>query len=185
MSSVTDLLNRARSGDRDAGDAAFAAIYDELKHLALGALGRGPQHTLSATALVNEAYLKLVPGQQAVVSDRRHFFRTAARAMRQILVDYARRRSAEKRGGDWVRTEITENLAAGESRTHDLIAIDQALTRLEARDSELAAVVEAHFFAGLTFEEIAAERGVSDRSVRRDWETARVMLLHDLRGAPA
>ncbi len=180
--SLTELLNHARAGNRAAGDAAFAAIYSELKHLALRALGRGPQHTISATALVNEAYLKLVPGQTAAVSDRQHFFRTAAHAMRQVLVDYARRNSAVKRGGGLLRTEITESLAEGESRTHDLIAIDQALTRLEARDAELAAIVEAHFFAGLSFEEIALERGISDRSVRRDWETARVMLLRDLRG---
>ncbi len=177
---ITDLINRSRAGDREAGEAAFASIYDELKRIALGALAGSRRETLSATALVNEACLKLLPAR-GEISDRRHFFRLAAKAMRQILVDHARRRVADKRGGDWIRTEITEHLGESPERGHDLIAIDQAMHVLHARDPQLVTIVESYFFAGLTFEEIAAELGTSDRSVRRDWETARVLLLRALR----
>jgi RNA polymerase sigma factor (TIGR02999 family) len=175
---ITALLNRARAGDRDAGDVAFASLYQELKRLAASFLRRDGA-TLSATALVHEAYIKLIPEQAGALEDRSHFFRLAAKAMRQILVDHARARSAEKRGGDWIRTEITDGLIDSERR-FDLLAIDQALNRLGARDAQLVEIVEGYFFAGQTFEEIAAALGMSDRSVRRAWETARLLLLHDL-----
>lgn len=179
---ITELLNRARAGDRHAGDAAFGSLYGELRQLA-GAALRRDSATLSATALVHEAYLKLIPQQAGSLEHRGHFFRLAAKAMRQVLVDHARAKSAEKRGGDWVRTEITDGIADATDRNFDLLAIDQALQRLGARDPQLVEIVEGYFFAGQTFEEIALALGISDRSVRRGWETARLVLLQDLRGS--
>jgi RNA polymerase sigma factor (TIGR02999 family) len=181
---LTDLLNQARGGDSGAGDRAFASVYGHLKALAQTVLGRGGAQTLSATAMVHETYLRLMPGQTATVNDRRHFFRLAAKAMRQVLVDHARQRQTEKRGGDQVRTELSEALAAPDDGRHDLLAIDQALRALEQLDPQLVTLTEQHFFAGLTFEEIAAEFGVSDRSVRRDWDTARAFLLRFLADRP-
>jgi RNA polymerase sigma factor (TIGR02999 family) len=176
---LTDLINRARAGDGAAGEMAYAAVYERLKALAGTVLGRErAAHTMHATALVHEAFLRLLP-HQGPINDRQHFFRLAARAMRQILIDHARQRAADKRGGDLVRTELTENLADG-GNEHDLIDIDQALTRLEALDPQLADLTQLHFFGGMTFEEIAREFGTSDRSVRRDWDTARAFLLATL-----
>lgn len=175
---ITELLNRARAGDQGAGDVAFSSLYQELKRLAASSLGREGA-TLSATALVHEAYLKLIPEQLGALENRGHFFRLAAKAMRQILVDHARARSSDKRGGAWIRTEITDGIAEAD-RGFDLLAIDQALGRLGARDAQLVDIVEGYFFAGQTFEEIASALDISDRSVRRGWETARLALLHDL-----
>jgi RNA polymerase sigma factor (TIGR02999 family) len=132
-------------------------------------------HTLSATALVSEAYLRLLPGQSAPVEDRQHFYRLASRAMRQILIDQARRRSADKRGGDWVQTELSAQIG-GPDGFADVLAIDQALVQLEALDPELAQLTEQYFFAGLNFAQIAELRGVSERTIRRDWDTARAFL---------
>lgn len=186
MGELTDWLNRARHGDTDAAQRAFAEVYGELKRIAARSLGAQGPATLSATALVHEAFLKLLPGGAQPVNDRQHFFRLAAKAMRQIIIDEARRRATDKRGGDIVRTDLDGAIGLPEtSRVSDLLAIDQALNRLESRDRQLAHIVEAHFFAGLTFEEIAADLGISDRSVRRDWDTARAFLLRDLQGAGA
>jgi RNA polymerase sigma factor (TIGR02999 family) len=173
---LTDLINRARAGDGVASELAYAAVYERLKALAGTVLGRERAgQTMDATALVHEAFLRLLP-HQGPINDRQHFFRLAARAMRQILVDHARQRGADKRGGDLIRTELTENLAEA-SEHHDLLDVDQALTQLEALDPQLADITQLHFFGGLTFEEIAREYGTSDRSVRRDWDTARAFLL--------
>ncbi|MBL8245593.1 MAG: sigma-70 family RNA polymerase sigma factor [Rhodanobacteraceae bacterium] len=181
---ITLLINRARGGDQAAASQAFAQMYRELKRIAIGVVSGNAGRTLSATALVHEAYLKLLgTGGTPSVEDRRHFFRLAAKAMRQIAIDDARRRSAEKRGGHWVRTEIGDEVACIDG-SQDLLAIEQALQRLERRVPQLAEVVELRYFGGLTFEEIAGALATSDRSVRRDWETARVMLLRDLGGAP-
>lgn len=179
MAELTELINQARSGNSVAAEGAFRVVYDELRSLARREIGRHYAATLSATGLVHEAYLKLFNDSGAAVDDRQHFFRLCARAMRQILVDEARRRQADKRGGDQIRTEITENLVANGSLT-DLIAIDLALSKLEARDPELGLIVESYFFAGLTFDEIAVQLGTSDRSVRRDWELARAFLAREL-----
>lgn len=186
MNELTDLLNRARHGDAAASERAFAEVYGELKRIAQRALGQQGPATLSATALVHEAFLKLLPDGSRPLNDRQHFFRLAAKAMRQIIVDEARRRAAEKRGGDVIRTDLSGAIGlASDTRISDLLAIDQALNRLEARDRPLAHIVEAYFFAGLSFEEIATDLGVSDRSVRRDWDTARAFLLRDLEGIAA
>lgn len=186
VSELTDWLNQARGGDHEAADRAFGQVYAELKRIAARSLGQQGPATLSATALVHEAFLKLLPEQQGRLNDRQHFFRLAARAMRQIIVDEARRRASDKRGGDVIRTDLSGALGIGtDTRVSDLLAIDQALNRLEARDTQLARIVEAYFFAGLSFEEIAADLGVSDRSVRREWDAARAFLLRDLQDASA
>lgn len=179
---LTQLINRARAGDADAGAQALSAVYAHLKALALSVLGRGPQQTLSATAIVHEAYLRLFGTPGGDVNDRQHFFRLAARAMRQVLVDHARERAALKRGGDLARVELNDEIAAAVGREHDLIAIDQALRQLASLDPDLVELTEQYFFGGLTFEEIARARQVTDRTVRRDWDTARAFLLRALDG---
>lgn len=176
---LTSQLNAARAGDRAAAERALGQVYAELKRTAAGIL-RGNPLTLDATSLVHDAFLRLIPEQDRQFADRGHFFRLAARAMRQVIVDHARARSADKRGGDWARTDLTERAVIAEGLPLDLLALDAALTRLQARDAELAEIVEAYFFAGFTFEEIAAVREVSERSVRRAWEVARLFLMKEL-----
>jgi RNA polymerase sigma factor (TIGR02999 family) len=178
-SDLTSQLNAARAGDRDAAEQALRQVYIELKRVA-GALLRGNALTLDATSLVHDAFLRLIPEADRQFADRRHFFRLAARAMRQILVDHVRARSADKRGGRWVRTELTDRLSVTEGDRIDLLAVDAALTRLQGRDRELAEIVEAYFFAGFTFEEIADIREVGERTIRRQWEVARLFLLKEL-----
>lgn len=179
---LTSQLNAARAGDRAAADRALGQVYAELKRMAGGIL-RGNPLTFDATSLVHDAFLRLIPESERQFADRRHFFRLAARAMRQILVDQVRARSADKRGGAWVRTQLTDSLAATGDDRIDLLALDAALTRLQVRDGELAEIVEAYFFAGFTFEEIAQIRQTGERSVRRQWEVARLFLLKEL-GTP-
>lgn len=179
---LTAQLNAARAGNQAAAAAALAQVYAELKQLARGVL-RGSGQTLNPTALVHEAFLKLIPDAQQSFADRAHFFRLAARAMRQILIDQVRAHSAEKRGGQWVRTDLSERLAATAVDRIDLLAVDAALDRLQAFDPALAELVEAYFFAGFTFEEIAGLTQSSERSVRRQWEVARLFLMRELRDA--
>jgi RNA polymerase sigma factor (TIGR02999 family) len=176
---LTAQLNAAQAGDREAAERALGQVYAELKRIAGGIL-RGNPLTLDATSLVHDAFLRLVPEAERQFADRRHFFRLAARAMRQILVDHVRARSADKRGGAFVHTQLTERIAADGDDPIDLLALDAALDRLQARDTELAETVEAYFFAGFTFEEIADLRQIGERTVRRQWEVARLFLLREL-----
>lgn len=160
----------------------FAAVYGELKRLAHGQLARGPRGTLSTTALVHEAYLKL---RGSSVGDREHFLALAARAMRQVLVDYARERRAAKRGGGLARVSLDGEALAVETLVDEVLAVDTALARLEAVDERLARLVEWRYFGGMTDVEIAAALGVTDRTLRRDWLKARAFLYRELaRGAP-
>lgn len=177
---LTSQLNAARSGDRAAADEALRQVYAELKRVAGGIL-RGNALTLDATSLVHDAFLRLIPDAERQFADRRHFFRVAAKAMRQIVIDHVRARGAEKRGGLWVRTQLSEGIAEPEGERIDLLALDAALTRLHARDAELAEIVEAYFFAGFTFEQIAEIRQIGERTVRRQWEVARLFLMQELR----
>lgn len=179
---LTSDLNAARGGDRAAAERALGQVYRELKRMAGGIL-RGNPLTLDATSLVHDVFLRLIPESERQFADRGHFFRLAARAMRQIIVDHARAVAADKRGGQWLRTDLTERIAITDSGRVDLLALDAALTRLTARDAELAEVIEAYFFAGFTFEEIAAARQTSERSIRRQWEVARLFLLSELGSA--
>ncbi|MCK5483914.1 MAG: sigma-70 family RNA polymerase sigma factor [Gemmatimonadetes bacterium] len=170
---VTQLLQAVRGGDSHAMDRLVPLVYEELRALAKRELYREQQgHTLHATALVHEAYLKLA-GRSMPASDRAHFLAIAARAMRQVLVDHARRRKAVKRGGDLVCTTLTDGAAPVEFRPDELIALDEALEKLDPRQRE---VVEFRFFAGMEEKEIADVLGVSDRTVRREWVKARAWL---------
>lgn len=175
---VTRLLRAAREGDRAALDRLLPVVYDELRGLAAYQLRRERSgHTLHATALVHEAYMKLAGGGSVPARDRAHFLSIAARAMRQVLVDYARRRQAEKRGGGWHRTTLGEGDQAVEFRPAELLALDRALETLEERQRR---VVELRFFGGLEETEIAEALDVSARTVRRDWVKARAWLYREL-----
>ncbi|MDR6993144.1 ECF-type sigma factor [Luteimonas sp. 3794] len=179
---ITQWLDAARGGDRDALDRVLATLYQELHQMARRQLAGQHGHTLDATALVHEAYLKLIGRHEARFDDRAHFFAYAASAMRSVVVDYARQRLAQKRGGDLHRvTELPENLESGLRLDEDTLALDIALTRLAAVDVRLAHVVELRYFAGLSELEIAALLERSERSIRRDWQKARMYLLASLR----
>ncbi|MBA8889720.1 RNA polymerase sigma factor (TIGR02999 family) [Dokdonella fugitiva] len=181
---ITGLLNAARSGDAAAQDAAYALVYDELKRCARRQGGLAPPgSTLSPTALVNELYLKLRSGEVDTVQNRGHFFALAARAMRQITVDHARRRHRAKRGGGAEHVEIDTRDLGAESADAAL-ELDAALDDLARRDPDLARIVEWHFFAGLTFQEIADEIGRHERTVRHDWELARAVLRRAMGAEP-
>ncbi len=179
----TDFSTRlaaAAEGDADAFAHAYEAAYAELRQIArrqLRSLSAG--HTLVTTALVNEAYLKLA-GRRGGPKDRAHFFALAARAMRQILVDHARARASQKRGGGWRATTLDEAAIPVEALADEMIAIDRALTRLEQVDERLARLVEWRFFGGMTDEEIAEALQITTRTVRRDWQKARGFLHREL-----
>ena len=179
---ITGLLAALRGGDRAALDRLFPLVYRELHDRAHGQLARHrPGDTLSTTALVHEAYLKLTDSAHQTYQDRVHFFAVASRAMRQILVDYARRRMAVKRGGAPPVT-LDPEVVGDPGRPEELVALDEALVRLEALDERLARTVEMRFFGGLSVEETAAALGVSPRTVKRDWRKARAVLYQDIRG---
>jgi RNA polymerase sigma factor (TIGR02999 family) len=180
-SAITDVLLQARAGDPATVDRLFAAVYDELRRVAHHALLRErPGHTLGTTGLVHETYFKLVDQSRVEWHDRAHFFGVAARAMRQILVDHARRRGALKRGGRVELLALEEGLVAAEERADAFLAVDDALTRLAAHDAGMAQVVECRFFAGLTEEETAEATGTSLRTVQRQWRRAKAWLYQEL-----
>jgi RNA polymerase sigma factor (TIGR02999 family) len=184
-SEITQLLNRSQGGDDGARAQVFGLIYAELKKIAFAELRRsGAGHTLGATALVNEAYARLAAHYDGTLNDRKHFYRLAARAMRQVVIDRARELMAEKRGGGAEHVGLTFGDAAGESRLEDWIALDQALATLAGQDERAAQIVEWHFFGGRSFEEIAELLGVSDRTVRSDWAFARAVLARALSVSP-
>lgn len=183
---LPELLSAARGGDGGAFERAFATVYGELKRLAHRHRSKSrPGETLSTTVLVHEVFLKLSAGSAVAIHDRRHFFALASRAMRQILVDAARARAAEKRGGGILALELDERDAAVAAVADDVVALDRALERLEGLDERLARLVEARFFGGLTDAELAELFERNERTVRRDWEKARAFLLRELRGAGA
>jgi RNA polymerase sigma factor (TIGR02999 family) len=175
--SVTQLLQQLSAGERDAADVLLPRVYTELKAIAHRQLrGERLGHTLNATALVHEAYLRLgltsIPWQ-----DRAHFFAVAARAMRRVLIDYADARRAQKRGGDAQQIELDDGVAAApERQLDDLLALDEALTRLEAIDPRQAQIVECHVFAGMSLGDTAAALDISAATVSRDWAMARAWL---------
>jgi RNA polymerase sigma factor (TIGR02999 family) len=176
------LLRALRGGDRDALDRMLPLVYDELRRLAERVLrGEHAPRTLPATGLVHEAYLKLAGGDRLDAADRAHFLALAARAMRQVLVDHARRRHAARRGGDWIPTTLTEGLRGTDFKPEELLALNEALDALDARQRQ---VVECRFFAGMEEREIAAALGITERTVRRDWLKARAWLYRRLYEAP-
>jgi RNA polymerase sigma factor (TIGR02999 family) len=180
---VTGLLKAWSSGRPEALDKLIPAVHHELKHLAAAYMRRErPDHTLQATGLVNEAYLRLVEQREVTWHDRRHFYGIAAQCMRRVLVDYARQRKAEKRGGDHTFVALDESLDAGAERGTDLIALDDALATLARLDPRQAQVVELRYFGGLSIAETADQLQVSPATVKRDWESARVWLTCQLAG---
>lgn len=177
---ITQLLNAAGEGDRTALDALFARVYDELHELAHRVRGRGAQETLGTTALVHEAYLKLVPSSFQDWQNREHFFRVAARAMRQVLLNAAKARRSQKRGGDGFAVTLEADALAAPVRPVELIALDEALERLAVLDTRSAEIVELRYFAGLSVEETAAVLRISTPTVKRSWRTARAWLLQEI-----
>jgi len=178
---ITRLLRDFRGGDREAFDRLVPLVYDELKRVARRQLFREWQeHTLDTGALVHELYLKLSERAEVDWESRAHFFAIAARAMRQILVDKARRRGAEKRGGNLHRTTLDGNEHAPPKTPEEILALDEALERLDAVDERLRQVVELRFFGGLNEKEIGEALAISERSVQRDWAKARAWLYREL-----
>jgi RNA polymerase sigma factor (TIGR02999 family) len=178
---VTELLHRWNQGDREAMDRLMPIVYDELRRLAAGYLkGERPGHTLQPTALVHEAYLRLVRQDRVEWQNRAHFFGIAARMMRRVLVDHARRRQAEKRDSGGFRLTIQVGEALEVPRDPELLELDQALGRLERLDAEQARVVELRFFGGLTVEETATVLGISTATVKREWRTAKAFLRTEI-----
>jgi RNA polymerase sigma factor (TIGR02999 family) len=179
---ITHLLASISKGERDALNRLFPLVYGELRALAHLQLARlRPGDTLQTTALVHEAYLKLLGASRPEWNDRRHFFAVASRAMRQISVDYARTRAAQKRGGNTPPLTLDEQRLPVADRAHELVVLDRALTELESLSERLARVVELRFFGGLSVEETAAVMNVSERTVKREWQKARAFLFDALR----
>jgi RNA polymerase sigma factor (TIGR02999 family) len=178
---ITRLLHQLRRGDDAAFDRLLPLVYDELRRIAHHQ--RRQPHgnaTLNTTGLVHEAYLKLVNQTGLESADRAHFFAIAARAMRQILIDQARKHGTLKRGGSWKRVPLDDGVAAAEQQAGLLLALDDALARLAGLNERLSRVVECRFFGGLTEQETAAALAISERTVRRDWLKAKLWLYGEL-----
>ncbi|HEX8072229.1 MAG TPA: sigma-70 family RNA polymerase sigma factor [Pyrinomonadaceae bacterium] len=177
QTSVTQLLADLRNGDQAALDALLPQVYDELRRLADHYLRQErPDHTLQATALVHEAYLRLVDQTNISWQNRAHFFSVAAQVMRHILVDHARKAHAEKRGGGARRLSLDEAVSFFEQRDVNLVALDEALTELAALDAQQSRIVELRFFGGLTIEQIAEVLKITPGTVRYDWRMAKAWL---------
>ena len=185
-SPVTELLVRWRSGDGDALQSLMPLVYEELRRLAHNYLRRErSDHTLQSTALVHEAYLRLVGSAPAQWQDRAHFFGIAAHLMRQILTEYARGRNTAKRGGGVCKLTLDDAEQRPERLDVDMVALDDALNALAKIDPQQCRVVELRFFAGLSIEDTAEALGLSASTIKRDWNTARVWLYRELdRAAP-
>jgi RNA polymerase sigma factor (TIGR02999 family) len=183
---VTALLSAWRSGNPDAQDHLFQLVYKDLHRVAARYMARErPEHTLQATALVNEAYIRLIDMEPIHWQDRAHFFAVAARVMRRILVDSARARYYQKRGAGAENFSLDEALLVTNRHGPDLVALDDALSALSTMDERKGRVVELRFFGGLSVDETAAVLGVSSDTVLRDWKMAKVWLLRETkRGKP-
>jgi RNA polymerase sigma-70 factor (ECF subfamily) len=178
---VTGLLARASGGDMRAADELLPLVYNKLRALAADLMRRErADHTLDPTALVHEAYLKLVDQTRARWEDRTHFFSVAAQALRRVLVDHARGHARAKRGGLQAKLPLCEGLITAYEQTIDTLALDDALNRLAEQDAQRARVVELRFFGGLTIDEIAAVLQLSTRTVERQWRYARAWLYREL-----
>ena len=177
---ITRLLLAWRNGESQALDDLMPLVHRELKRIARNFMRRQrPGNTLQTTALVNEAFMRLVDSDKVNWQDRSHFFAISAQLMRRVLVDAARRRMSEKRGGDRVRVTLADDVKIAEDQV-DVVAIDEALTRLATLNPRQSRIVELRYFAGLTEEEIADTLDVSARTVRRDWNLARAWLYREL-----
>ncbi len=181
---VTQLLSRLKAGENGAYDELYPLIYEELRQLAYGHMShQSPDHTLSKTELVHEAYLKMIDQTKISFSDKSHFLAIASKCMRQILIDHARKNSAKKRGGDKKDlTYIDEIFSRHKQKAKELIDIDAALNELEKLNERLSKVVEMRFFGEMTIEDTAEALGVSKSTVKRDWMKARGWLYKELKG---
>ncbi|NNF58542.1 MAG: sigma-70 family RNA polymerase sigma factor [Rhodothermaceae bacterium] len=178
---VTQLLHQWQQGDEAALDALVPLVYDELRRQAHRHMQHErDDHTLSTTALVHEAFLNLAGEVDVAWQDRTHFFAIASRVMRRVLIWYARRRNAAKRGGGRAPVSLDEAVVLSDSRVEELLALDQALAQLEAMDERLCRVVECRHFGGLSVQETAEALSISPATVKRDWQTARAWLRREL-----
>ena len=178
---ITRILQALSEGDREAPEKLMPLVYDELRRLASGYMRRErSEHTLQATALVHEAYLRLVDQTQIDWKGRAHFFSIAARLMRQILVDHARERNAAKRGGGVTKLALDEAISFAADNEIDLVALNDALNALAAFDSQQARIVELRFFGGLTIEDTAEVLKVSAATVKREWGLAKAWLRREI-----
>ena len=185
MNEVTQLLTAARAGDTSAGRKLLPLAYDELKRLARKKMSEEREgHTLQPTALVHEAYLRLAgpEGKEPNLNSRGHFFSAAAEAMRRILIESARRKGRQKRGGGFERITWEESIAGISPLDEEMLAVDEALKKLETEDAELARLVKLRYFAGMTIAETASVLGISPRSVNRQWECAKAWLYCEISG---
>lgn len=181
MSDVTHILDRVQQGDPKAADELLPLVYEELHKLAAHKMaGQPPGQTLQATALVHEAWLKLAGHEQGAWNHRRHFFRAAAQAMRQILIDRARARQRLKRGADPVRLDLDEVNLAVETEPDTLLVVDEALEALAREHPNQAELVKLRFYVGLGIEETAQALGVSEKTIKRHWIHARAWLFREI-----
>lgn len=179
---ITLMLGQLSEGNREVVDKLLPLVYEELRRLAHGQLrGERADHTLNATALVHEAYLKLVDQDRVNWQNRAHFFAIAAQSMRRILINYAESRRAQKRGGGQAVATFSDELMGRETKAEELIELDEALKRLQELNERQSKVVEYRFFGGLSQEEIAEVLGVSVPTVKRDWRVAKAWLSRELR----
>lgn len=178
---VTQLLLAWGQGDASALERLMPVVYDELKRLAHRHMGgERENHVLQTTALVNEAYLRLIDSSRVHWQNRAHFFAVSSQLMRRVLVDLARARDREKRGGGHIQVSLNESVVGADERRADLIALDDALNALAATDERASRVVEMRFFGGLENDEVAEAIGVSVETVKRDWRWARAWLLNEM-----
>jgi RNA polymerase sigma factor (TIGR02999 family) len=184
--SLTQLIHLAAQGDADAADRLFAAMYDELRRLARARLRAGGRNTqLDTSALVHESYLRFAAARQLRLQDRIHFMRWAGRVMRSVVVDFARRRLADRRGGGLTPLTLTTSIGSGVSAgASEIVAVHEALDELAVHDPRMATIVEMRYFGGMTEPEIAEAVGVHERTVRREWEKARLFLREALAPQP-
>ena len=181
VSSVTRIIEAIEGGDAKAAEELLPLVYEELRKLAAFKLAQqSPDQTLQPTALVHEAYLKLLGDGNHSWQDRRHFFAAAAEAMRHILVDRARRKSAARHGGGWQRIDLDSVVVAAETTDENVLLINEALEKLASHDAEAAELVKLRFFAGLTFPQAAELLGQSERSAKRTWAYARAWLFKEI-----
>jgi len=183
---ITELLMQWQSGDNSALERLIPLVHDELRRLARQCMRREREgHTLQTTALVNEAYLRLVNSSRVQWHDRTHFFAIAAQLMRRVLVDEVRKHRYQKRGGGFTRIALDEALAISQQRELDVLALDLALDRLAQFAPRKCQIVEMRFFGGLSVDETGVVLGVSNDTVKREWRTAKLWLLRELSGNKA
>ena len=182
-SDLTRVLRATGTGDRHSARELLPLVYDQLRKAAqLQMADERPDHTLQATALVHEAYLRLVRSDPKAWENPAHFYVAAAEAMRRILIEHARKRGRLKRGGGGVRVSLSAVYLAEEADPEEIMSVESAVRRLEKRDARMSSIVRLRFFAGLSVEETAAALGLSDRTIRREWAVARAWLERELGG---